>query len=88
MILTGTMVVPAKERQTRDVCILAIDLAKPSFQVSATDRGGAVRYNRTAFRAKLEQMLETQVPCIVAIEACAISQFWGVLPKRLGTRSG
>lgn len=33
-----------------DVHVLAIDLAKRSFQVCATDRGGAVLFNRTTSR--------------------------------------
>jgi len=60
-----------------DVHILASDLAKQSFQVCATDPGGAVLFNRTVSRAKLEQLLGTQQPCIVAMEACATSHFWG-----------
>ena len=43
-----------------DVHILAIDLAKRSFQVCATDPGGAVLFNRTVSRAKLEQLLGMQ----------------------------
>ena len=60
-----------------DVHILAIDLAKRSFQVCATDRGGAVLFNRTVSRAKLMQMLNGHEPCIVAMEACATSHHWG-----------
>jgi transposase len=67
-----------------DVHILAIDLAKRSFQVCATDRGGAVLFNRTVSRSKLEQMLGAQQPCIVAMEACATSHFWGRFAQSLG----
>lgn len=54
-----------------DVHALAIDLAKRSFQVCTTDRGGAVLFNRTLSRANLMQILDTQEPRIVAMEACA-----------------
>ena len=67
-----------------DVHVLAIDLAKRSFQVCATDRGGAVLFNRMLSRAKLTQFLNTQVPCIVAMEACATSHYWGRIAQRLG----
>ena len=40
-----------------EVHVLAIDLAKRSFQVCGTDRGGAVLFNRTVSRLKLEQTL-------------------------------
>lgn len=36
-----------------DVHVLALDLAKRSFQVCGTARGGAVLFNRTVSRAKL-----------------------------------
>lgn len=74
------MVALTKERQLTAVHILAflaIDLAKWSFQVCGTDRGGAVLFNRDLSRARLQQFLSEQSPCIVAMEACATSQFWG-----------
>src|SRR5271157_5772032 len=67
-----------------DVHMLAIDLAKRSFQVCVVDRGGAVLFNRTVSRAKLEQVLREQTPCIVAMEACATSHFWGRFAQGLG----
>lgn len=66
------------------VHILAIDLAKRSFQVCATDRGGAVLFNRLLSRARLQQLLNEQLPCIVAMEACATSHFWGRLAQSCG----
>lgn len=67
-----------------DVHILAIDLAKRSFQVCGTDRGGAVLFHRTLSRAKLMQMLNAQKPCIVAMEACATSHYWGRVAQQSG----
>jgi len=67
-----------------DVHILAIDLAKRSFQVCATAPGGAVLFNRMASRAKLEMILREQAPCIVAMEACATSHFWGRFAQSQG----
>ncbi|MCZ7472716.1 MULTISPECIES: hypothetical protein [Rhizobium/Agrobacterium group] len=67
-----------------NVHILAIDLAKRSFQICGTDRGGAVLFNRTVSRAKLMQVLDTQEPCIVAMEACATSHYWGRVAQSSG----
>lgn len=67
-----------------DVHVLAIDLAKRSFQVCATDRGGAVLFNRTVSRPKLVQLLSAQPSCIVAMEACATSHYWGRVAQSLG----
>ncbi len=73
-----------KEEHMTDVSILAIDLAKRSFQVCATAAGGAVLFNRTVSRSKLETALREQAPCIVAMEACATSHFWGRFAQSLG----
>ncbi len=72
-----------KGEQMTDVHILAIDLAKRSFQVCATAAGGAVLFNRLVSRAKLETVLREQTPCIVAMEACATSHFSPTLASTL-----
>ena len=45
-----------------EVHVLAIDLAKRSFQVCGTDRGGAVLFNRMVSRSKLEPDLARTSP--------------------------
>ena len=67
-----------------DIHVLAIDLAKRSFQVCAAGPGGAVLFNRVVSRAKLEAMLRELAPCIVAMEACATSHFWGRAASAFG----
>jgi transposase len=67
-----------------DVHVLAIDLAKRSFQVCGTDQGGAVLFNRVLSRAKLMQLLAAQPACIVAMEACATSHYWGRIAQSFG----
>jgi transposase len=78
------MVALTVERQMTVVHILAIDLVKRSFQVCATDRGGAVLFNRVLSRTRLQQFLNEQSPCIVAMEACATSHFWGRFAQNSG----
>lgn len=56
------MMASSKERHKSDVYILAVDLAKRSFQVCATDHDGSFLYNRSMPGAKLEQLLEKQAP--------------------------
>jgi hypothetical protein len=58
-----------EEEPISDVHVLATDLAKRSFQVYATDRGGAVLFNRSVWRARLMQFLNWRAPCMVAMEA-------------------
>ena len=56
---------------TTPINMLAIDLAKGSFQVCAIGQDGAVLYNRVLSRTRLAALLAEQQSCIVAMEACA-----------------
>lgn len=62
---------------TKKISLLAIDLAKGSFQVCAVGPDGAVLYNRALSRTRLMALLAGQPACIVAAEACATSHHWG-----------
>ena len=64
-----------KEASMTDVSILAIDLAKHSFQVCATTAEGVVKFNRKYSRGKLSQLLAEHPSCLVAMEACATSHW-------------
>jgi hypothetical protein len=52
---------------TPPINMLAIDLAKGSFQVCALGRDGAVLYNRVLSRTRLAALLAEQKSCIVAM---------------------
>ena len=58
---------------TTRISMLAIDLAKGSFQVCAIGADGAVLYNRVLSRPRLMTLLSEQPTCVVAMEACATS---------------
>ena len=60
-----------------EISILAIDLAKNSFQVCGVRSDGVVVFNRAVSRTRLIQLLSDQSPCVVAMEACATSHHWG-----------
>lgn len=62
---------------TTPISMLAIDLAKGSFQVCAIGPDGAVLRNRVRWRARLATFLAEQPTCLVAMEACAMSHHWG-----------
>ena len=62
-----------------EISILAIDLAKHNFQVCATTSEGEVIYNRKYTRGRLAKLLAAQDPCVVAMEACGTSNYWGRL---------
>jgi len=67
-----------------EVSILAIDLAKNSFQVCGVKANGVVVFNRSVSRTRLLRLLSAQAPCIVAMEACATSHHWGRVARSHG----
>ena len=69
---------------TTPINMLAIDLAKGSFQVCAIGQDGAVLYNRVLSRTRLASLLAEQQPCVVAMEACATSHYWGRVAQSHG----
>lgn len=62
---------------TTKISMLAIDLAKGSFQVCAVGPDGTVLYNRVLSRTRMAALLAEQPACVVAMEACATSHHWG-----------
>ncbi len=69
---------------TTKISILAIDLAKGSFQVCAVGPDGAVVYNRALSRTRLAALPAEQTACVVAMGACATSHHWGRVAQRHG----
>ena len=69
---------------TTKISMLAIDLAKGSFQVCAVTADGAVLYNRVMSRTRLAALLGAQPACVVAMEACATSHHWGRMAQSHG----
>lgn len=73
---------------TSKISILAIDLAKGSFQVCAVGLDGMVVFNRAMSRTRLATLLADHPACTVAMEACATSHHWGGLRKATAIRFG
>ncbi|AKO97723.1 Transposase [Marinovum algicola DG 898] len=69
---------------TTKINMLAIDLAKGSFQVCAVTADGAVLYNRVLSRTRLTTLLAEHRACVVATEACATSHHWGRVAQEHG----
>jgi transposase len=64
--------------------VIAIDLAKNVFQVCVLSLGGAMVSNREIKRAKLLDYMRQFEACIVAMEACFSSHYWGREFQKLG----
>src|SRR5690606_40377685 len=57
--------------------LVAIDLAKRSYQIGALDEHGKILYNRKLSPAKFAEALQQLEPTIVAMEACSAAHYWG-----------
>lgn len=57
--------------------VIAIDLAKNSFQVCVMSHRGKVLLNKPISRKQLATYLVKQDPAIVAMEACGGAHHWG-----------
>lgn len=67
-----------------DIRVLAIDVAKGSFQVCTVGLDGTVLSNRAMSRTRLVALLTEQPACVVAMEACATSHYWGRVAQAHG----
>jgi len=64
--------------------IIGIDLAKRAFQLHGAATDGSVTFRRKLTRDKLLMFLAHHPRCVVAMEACATSHFWGREITKLG----
>jgi transposase len=60
-----------------EVSIIGLDLAKRVFQVHGNDAQGRVQYSKKLSRAQMLVFFARHPRCIVAMEACASSHYWG-----------
>ena len=63
---------------------IGLDIAKHVFQAHGADAAGHVLFRKRLTRAKLLGFLAAQAPCVVAMEACAGSHYWGREIGKLG----
>lgn len=58
------------------ISVLAIDLAKTSFQLHGNDERGKCVDKKTLRRAQLEAYIANLPQCTIAMEACGSSNYW------------
>ena len=61
--------------------IVAVDLAKTSFQVCATHADDTVLYNRKLNRTRFIELLPKLPPCRVATESSSTAHHWGRMAR-------
>jgi transposase len=67
-----------------EVSVIGLDLAKHVFQLHGADASGRVVLRKRLRRAQVLEFFGRQPRCLVAMEACASSHFWGREIGRLG----
>ena len=63
---------------------IGLDIAKHVFHAHGADAAGHVLFRKRLTRAKLLGFLAAHAPCVVAMEACAGSHYWGREIGKLG----
>lgn len=63
---------------------VGLDIAKQVFQVHGVDEHGKARLQRKLTRAKVLELFAQFPPCLVGIEACGSSHYWGRELTKLG----
>lgn len=67
-----------------NVTTLGIDLAKNVFQLHGVNRHGKTVLAKKVTRAKLRETVANLPPCLIGMEACASSHYWGRELEKLG----
>jgi transposase len=69
-----------------NVSIVGIDLAKRSVQLHGAAADCSVVFRKKLSRPRLTAFLSELPRCVVAIEACGASHYWGVRSASLAMR--
>ena len=59
------------------ITTIGIDLAKTVFQVHAVDADGATVVRKRLRRSEVLSFVSGLEPCLIGMEACATSHYWG-----------
>jgi len=67
-----------------EISVLGIDLAKTVFQLHGVDKAGKECLRKKLSRTELMRFVVKLQPCLIAMEACGSSHFWGREFRKLG----
>lgn len=73
-----------EEVSVEEVTVIGIDLAKSVFQLHGAAASGRPVFRKKLSRAQLTRFMADHPPCLVAMEACASSHYWGREFMKLG----
>lgn len=66
------------------VCTIGLDIAKNKFQVHGEDKRGVKIFNKQLRRDEVLNFFASLPPCLVGLEACGGSHYWGRELSKLG----
>jgi len=66
------------------IITIGLDLAKNIFQVHGVQEDGSVAFNRPLRRAQMLPFFAKLDPCLIGLEACSTSHYWGRELSALG----
>ena len=67
-----------------NVSMIGLDIAKNVFQVHGEDASGRAVVQKRLSRGKMVDFFSKLPPCVVALEACGTSHYWGRTLRALG----
>ena len=70
--------------ENTDIEVVAIDLAKKSFQLHGADANGHKVMGKKLTRKKLKLFMVNLPPCLVVMESCGGAHYWGRLFQSYG----
>jgi transposase len=73
-----------KETSMDEVSIIGIDLAKRVFQLHGATADGRVVFRKKLSRSNFLQFISEHPACVVAMEACATTHYWGREFSKMG----
>lgn len=67
-----------------NITTVGIDLAKNVFQLHAVDVRGKTVLRKQLRRSEVSRFFTNLSPCLIGMEACASSNYWGRTLEQLG----
>jgi transposase len=84
MCQDGVVEQPSQGAAHMEIATIGLDIAKNIFQVHGADAAGRGVLRRKVSRAKVLELFAGMKPCLVGMEACATSHYWGRELAKLG----
>ena len=82
------LLTPAKGTSMSEITVIGLDLAKRVFQVHGADGEGRPVLRKRLQRGQVLNFFANLSPCLIGLEACAGSHYWGASCRHWAMRFG